>query len=82
MWLTFISFHLILVVIGLLVLWWLQVQPESIQQWFLSVVESRPVAVLGFVGVSVATVLVLYVKAWRKLYAKLTTPYIFRGLAD
>jgi hypothetical protein len=80
MWLTFALFHLALLVVGLYALWWLQIPPQQLGERFLSFVHSLPAAIAGVLGVSALTILVLWIKLWRRIYGKITTPYLFRDI--
>lgn len=82
MWLAFALFHLTLAVISLALLWWWQVPPSRFAELLAVVPASLSVQWLGILGCSAATLLVLYVLAWRRLYAKLTVPFFFRGVTD
>ncbi|WP_143393745.1 hypothetical protein [Fimbriiglobus ruber] len=78
MWLTFAVFHLFLAVVGLYLLWWYQVPPARLAGFLASVPDDRSVQWLALAGGSGATILALDCWAWRRIYTKLTTPYIFR----
>ena len=82
MWLTFAVFHLALFVIVLIVLWSLQIPPQTLVEQFVSFAQSRHAAVVGLLGISAATILVLWVKLWRIVYGKLITPYLFRDVNE
>jgi len=77
MWLTFAVFHLSLVVAGLFLLWWYQLSPEQVATFLVSELDSSSARVFGWFGISVATLLFLYVRLWRKLYARMTMRYFF-----
>lgn len=82
MWLTFAVFHLTLFVLALLALWALQIPPQLLVEQSLECARSLHAAVAGVLGLSAATILVLWVKLWRKGYAKLITPYLFRDVDE
>lgn len=82
MWLTFAVFHLTLFVVALVALWWLQIPPETLVERFVSFAQSLHVAVAGLFGLSVATILALWVKLWRRVYGKVITPYLFRDVDE
>jgi hypothetical protein len=80
-WLTFAVFHLAVIDVVAIVLWCSQVSPASLYRWLVSIRDSQPSLWLGALGIGVVVLLALYVKLWRRIYSKLTTPYFFRGLA-
>ena len=82
MWLTFAVFHLALFVVALIVLWSLQIPPQRLVEQFVSFAQSLHIAVAGLFGLSVATILALWVKVWRRVYGKLITPYLFCGVDE
>ena len=80
MWTIFCLFHLYLVVIGLLVLWWLRVGPEAIRAILrLLAHEYGAIAsVLGFVGLG--AVGYAYVKAWQAIYFSYVRPFLLKDM--
>lgn len=82
MWLTFAVFHLALFVIALVALCALQIPPQTLVEQFVAFAQSLHAAVAGLFGLSVLTILVLWVKLWRRVYGKLITPYLFRDVDE
>lgn len=80
MWLTFFVFHLTLFVIALVVLWLLQIPPQTLVEQFAQFARSLHVAIAGLFGITAATILGLWVKLWTKIYGKVVTPYLFREI--
>ena len=82
MWLTFTVFHLTVFVLGLVVLWWLRIPPERLVEQFLTFAQSLHVAIAGLFGISVLTLLAIWVRLWRRIYGKVITPYLFRDITE
>lgn len=79
MWLAFAVFHLILAVSALFLLWWWQVPPSQFLGFLASIPDDKHVQWIALAGCSGASILALYCWCWKRIYTKLTTPYIFRG---
>jgi uncharacterized membrane protein len=82
MWLTFAVFHLALAVIALALIWWYHVSPERIAAFLASMPESLTVQWLGLGGISATAVFFLYVKVWRRCFARVLSKSLFRPLHE
>ncbi len=82
MWMWFAVVHLVLFQFGLFALWWLQIPPQKLCAQFLEFVQSLPVLLAGVMGVSVLTILSLWVWMLRKIYAKIAVSYLFKDINE
>jgi hypothetical protein len=82
MWLTVFVFHLTLFVLALVALWFFQIPPQTLVAQFLAFAQSLHAAIASLIGVSVLTVLVLWVKLWMRIYGAVITPYLFRDIDE
>lgn len=84
MWIIFTVFHLALAVVVLCFLWAYQISPQDISVWaqaaYQSVAGKNAGVVIGFLGASGLSLLLAYVKIWRRIYAKLTVGYLMQAL--
>lgn len=80
--LVFMVFHLILATAGLLALWAWQVEPHAALDGLLRFAQSRPGALLGVAGISLATGLALWTRwLWRTTRKRLHA-YLWKGIAE
>ena len=82
MWLTFFVFHLTFFVLAVVALWWLRIPLETPVEQLASFAQSLPAALAGLFGLSVFTILGLWVKLWRRIYGKVVIPYLFRDMDE
>lgn len=80
-WVVFVIAHLSLLTIVLVLLWWFQVSPATIQvsvaQFFQSSRVSTIAEPLAFLGLSGGAILWAYARCWRWLLHKMLSSFLF-----
>lgn len=83
-WLIFVTFHLVLVVLCLALLWMFQISPRDVSEWVRLALRTETAqgaaAVIGFAGLSGLALLMGYVRLWRRVFSSITAKYLMRGL--
>src|SRR5690606_30618746 len=79
-WTIFAVFHLLLLALFLLAAWIWQIHPQDIANWGSAVLQTSSaqvlVALLVFAGLSGMTLIRIYIRAWRKVYAHLSVEFL------
>lgn len=82
MWLGFVLMHLVLAVVLLAAAWVTHTTAQTAWSWLTAAIESHPWMWLAAFGVSLATIGKLYVRLWRRGYARLVGRPMIRPILD
>jgi hypothetical protein len=79
-WTIFVVIHLFFFVVILFVLWWFEITAQDVVLFVKTVIHGRLVLVLGIFGVSVYSIVRLYVKGYKTISSRLASKFLFQPL--